>query len=466
MRNNDPTISQARAPRGMVKINGEIMPGWIDWEVDNNAFYQADTARVRFAMSSMDKQHGADWWSRQIEIYVEILAGFPKDPTRFDATELDSLFYGKADEVHYDPVDRGIELTCRDLTSVFIDAKTTEKWQNLTASQIAEQLAARHGLVPKVDPTKTKAGTYYEIDQARLTDERSEWDLLTYLAHEEGYIVYLKGKELHFEPRRVIESTTTIIDNRPAIQKEIDEIKAAWSASLKKSQALLDAASADWDKSQATKDAALEQKARDELAASKAEREGAIAKYQGRLRELERQLKEPPQVIESGGYYVLQWDDANDARGYPMFPGERITFSRNLTVAKGVVVTVRSWNAKNKKAFSVMYPNHKAKGTAPGQSVPAAQNYFFTIPGLTPEQALQRAQAKHKELTAHEMRMSVTMPADNDLKITDTIKIRGTSSAFDQTYYPESIVRFMSMDEGYEMTVRAKNVSPENQVVI
>jgi hypothetical protein len=196
--------------------------------------------------------------------------------------------------------------------------------------------------------------------------------LLTYLAHEERYVVYLKGKELHFEP----------------------------------------------------------------------------------------------QPEESQNPYVLRWEPAVDDRGFPIFNGQSISFSRNLTVARGVVVTVRSWNAKNKKAFSVTYPTHKAKGTAPGKSSPPAQNYYFTIPGLTPEQALQRAQAKHKEITQHEMRLSFSGPADNLLQATDIIRVEGTDSPFDQTYYPETINRTMSLSDGYTMRGEAKNVSPENQAVI
>jgi phage protein D len=370
MLNEVPALSVARQPRGLVKINGEVVPGWISWEVDNNTFYQADTFRCRFALSSMPPDKGAAWWASQKEIFVEVLSGFPVDPEWFDASELDSLIYGKVDDVTYDPVGRLIELRGRDLTSELIDAKTTEKFQNLTASQIAEQLAARHGLTPKVTATKTKVGTYYEIDHARLTDERSEWDLLTYLAHEEGFVVYLKGKALHFEPL----------------------------------------------------------------------------------------------PTESQNPYVLRWEPPVDDRGFPIFNGKSISFSRNLTVAKGVVVTVRSWNAKNNKSFTVTYPTHKARGTAPGKASPPAQNYAFTKPGKTPEQALQWAQAKHREITQHEMRLAASMPADNVLKVTDIIRVEGTDSPFDQTYYPESINRAMSLSDGYTMMIAAKNVSPENQV--
>lgn len=373
MLNDIPASPELRAPRGIVKINGEVMPGWFKWEVDNNTFYQADTFRARFAISALPAANGAKWWSEQTEIFVEVLAGFPANPESFSASELISLIYGKADDVTYDPVMRQIEISGRDLTSEFIDTKTTEKYQNLTASQIATKLAEKHGLTPVVTKTTTKAGKYYEIDHATLTDERSEWDLLCYLAHSEQFIVYLKGKELHFEPA----------------------------------------------------------------------------------------------PKESQNPYVLRWEPpVLNERGYPIFNGTNVSFSRNLTVSKGVVVTVRSWNSKSKKAFSVSYPTRRARSTLPGKASPSAQNYFFTIPGLTQEQALQKAQAKHHEISQHEMRLSAAMPADNLLFVTEIIQAQGTGTAFDQTFYPESIRREMSFDDGYRMSVSAKNVSPENQAIV
>lgn len=372
MRNDVPAQAVARRPRGLVKINGEVVSGWTDWEVDNNTFYQADTFRVSFPIAALPPDKGVAWWASQKEIFIEVLAGFPVNPEQFSASDLDSQIYGKVDDFDYDPVRNTVEISGRDLTAALIDAKTTEKFQNLTATQIAERLAKRHRLTPVVVATKAKAGKYYEIDHARLTDERSEWDLLTYLAHEERYVVYVRGKELHFEP----------------------------------------------------------------------------------------------QPEKSQNPYVLRWEPPVEDRYFPILNGKSLKFSRNLTVAKGVVVTVRSWNAKNKKAFSVTYPTHMAKGTAPGKSSPPAQNYYFTIPGLTPEQALQRAQAKHREITQHEMRVSFSMPADNILRATDIIRVEGTNTPFDQTYYPESIVRAMSSPDGYTMTGSAKNVSPENQAVI
>jgi hypothetical protein len=374
MRNALPVAAAARQPRGLVRVNGEVMPGWVIWEVDNNAFYQADTFRCTFALSRLPSARGPGWWAGLQQIDVEILAGFPKDPQSFTAAELDSLIYGRVDDLTFDPVSGQIEISGRDLTSEFIDTKTTEKFQNLTSSQVVEQLAQRHGMTAVVTKTETKTGRYYEIDHARMNDQRSEWDLLTWLAHEEQFMVFVKGKELHFVPK-------PNPDDDP---------------------------------------------------------------------------------------YVLQWDAPTDERGHPVFSGKTLVFSRNLTLAKDVIVKVRSWNAKHKKGFTKVAQATHNKNTVligAAQPIGEAQTYSYTIPGLTPEQALQRAQALLKEITAHEMKLTATLPADNVLAITNIVKVTGTGTAFDQIYYPASIVRHMSVMEGYSMTLNAKNHSPESVVL-
>ncbi len=267
-----------------------------------------------------------------------------------------------------------IELVGRDLTSVFIDAKTTEKWPNLTASQIATQLAQRHGLTPVVTATNAKAGKYYEIDHVNLTDQRSEWDLLAYLAHIEGFVVYVKGKELHFEPKTDPDSTP----------------------------------------------------------------------------------------------YLIQWVPPDDTKGYPEANVVDMKFSRALTVSRGIQVVVRTWNAKQKKGFTVSYPN-KAKTTQAGKAKPfgGAQIYSYTIPGLTQEQALERAQKIYAELIAHEMKLQISrMPADSILGVTTMVEVAGTDTAWDQKYFPDSVVRRMSMTDGYVMSLNAKNHAPDSTVTL
>jgi phage protein D len=374
---NDPTWHpEARQPRGLVKVSGAVVPGWIEFDVDNNVFFHADTFRCSFALSALPAEYGPAWWASQSTIYVELFAGFPSDPENFTAADLDSFIYGRVDEVTYDPAGTTIEVTGRDLTAAFIDAKTYEQFVNQTASQIAATLAQRHGLTPVVTTTSTKAGTYYEIENRRIPLDRTEWDLLTWLAHEEGFVVYVKGKELHFEP-----------------QADPDSAK-----------------------------------------------------------------------------YALRWvpPALDGSQLTPEFNGKRLVCSRNLTLANDIVVYVRSWNTKQKKGFTVKaQATHAKTATGRGRQQPAgaAQVYSYVRPGLTKEQAQKVANAKLVELSAHEMKISAELPGDNLLAMGMLIDLSGTGTAFDQAYYPDSIVRAMSVRDGYTMRVTAKNHPPESTVL-
>lgn len=372
MRNLLPVTPAVRQPRGLVKVNGVVMPGWIEFEVNNNNFYGADTFNVSFAVSMLPPDQWVDWWSAQIEIYVEIFSGFPSDPQNFTTSDLDSLIYGKVDDIHYDPVSRVIVVTGRDLTATMIDTKTTIKYQNLKASEIAKQIASAHGLIPVVTATSKKVGTYYQIDSVRLTDQASEWDLLTFLANQEKFAVYVKGQELHFEPY----------------------------------------------------------------------------------------------TPETSNPYLIAWNEPDSNTPYASANVIRMELSRELTVAKGIVVWVQSVNPKTGKTYSVSYPANKAKGTKPGQSSPHLQVYTFRTAAMLPDAALAFAQKKHKELTQHEMKLRAILPADNIMSIFTVIKLSGTGTAFDQTYYPDSIMRRMSIDEGYTMDVSAKNIAHNNEVTL
>jgi phage protein D len=364
--NTLPVLPNVRQPRGAVKLNGELIPGWVSWEVDNNAFRSADTFRVVFVVSMLPATRDAAWFAAQSSMLVEILAGFPADAQNFAVSELDSLIYGQTDEVLFDPVKGTIELSGRDLTAALIDTKTSEHFANQTSSQIATTLAQRHGLKPVVTATKTRVGDYYKDDHACTTQQQSEWELLTFLANVEDFVLYVKGQELHFEPR-------------PGEQTD---------------------------------------------------------------------------------HYVIAWDVANADRGHPVANAISLQFSRNLTIAKGITVEVHSWNVKQKKGFTASWPK-AAKAVQPGQAAAKTQVYRYTIPGLTQDKALQRAQSIYRQIIAHEMRLTGYLPADNVLDCTKTLLVRGTGTAFDQVYFPESVMRSMSLNEGYRMNIRAKNTGPE-----
>ena len=171
-----------------------------------------------------------------------------------------------------------------------------------------------------------------------------------------------------------------------------------------------------------------------------------------------------PPPDESANKYPVVWVPADSQNPYRSNTAS-LSFARSLTVGGTITVTVRSFNSQQRAGFSVSYPSANAGKIAPGNAKSPAQNYSYRIPGLTREQALQRAQSIYNEMIKNEMRLSADLPGDSILDIMHVIPVSGTGTAFDQTYYPESIQRTLSNDEGFRMKVSAKNHSDEVEPV-
>ena len=386
---DDEIKPRSRQPRGAVKLSGTVIERdsegketsrsntnvtlfdcWESWEVENNSYRGADTFRLNLIASILPEGMGIEWFSNQSFISVEIYANEdPEDPENYLPDDADGLIYGSVDDVSYNPVRGTIELHGRDLTSLFIDTKSSEHYVNKTSSEIATLLAQKHGLgTSLITSTSTKAGFYYQIDHDSVKTDQSDWDLLIFLAEQEGFLVYVKGKDLFFGK-----------------QKEDKDV------------------------------------------------------------------------------YLINWDASDETRAYAISNAVELSFSRALHISKGVSVEVHSWNSKQKNGFSAYFPR-ASRGIKPGQSESRTQTYRYTFPNLTQEKANQKAQSIYAQIVAHEMSLTAYLPADGLLNCEMILRVQGTNSAFDQNYYPESVMRSMSIGEGYRMNIRAKNVSPELKV--
>jgi len=364
-------ISQTRQPRGVVKINGTPIWGWVSFDVTVNAYREADTFSVVFAMKGLPPEHDVAWFAEQTTMQIEIWAGFPLDPDHYTSDDLELLISGHVDDTSVNLVARTIEVTGRDLTSLFIDAKTAESFKNQTAAQVVQTLASRHGLSVdiKVSDASSLQGAFYQIDHAIATQGQTEWDLLCSLAQFVGAIAYVRGMTLHFVD-------TPGDDNA-------QQFPVTWV--------------------------------------------------------------NPD---------VAQTFRANVAN---------VKFARSLTAGKTVTVTVRSWNLQQGTSFSVSIPNTPGPSAHPGKAASPTQNYSRAFPNLTKEDATKRAQTIYNEIVKNEMRATIDMPAANpsDFDITYRIPITGTGTVFDQTYFPHSIRRSMSMSGGYTMSIDSSNHSDE-----
>lgn len=370
-------MSAVRAPRWCVMLGGQpVIP--VSMAVTTNPMFLADEFHVVLTASNNPLAQAWPQWAAYTSMQAEVRAGFPADPQNWTPDELTPLIYGDVDQVEIDPVADTITLSGRDLTRRFIDQKTPQKWQNLTPSQIAAQLAQQNGLKAQITPTpgNAKAGHFYSLDHVHLTTDQTEWDLLTYLAQQLGWVCYVQMDTLVFGP-------------------------------------------------------------------------GAQA---------------------GGNDYIVQAPQPGQSAQTTVVG---LQLARNLTVAKGIVVQVRSWNAKQAKGFTVQAKAQPSVSTAlagkrPGMSQNiggSAQVFAYTIPGLTVAEAQARANALLTEISKQELRVQIQMAGDIYPSKGQIVRIKGTGSVFDQPFYPFEVTRTMDTNNGFAMTILAKNHSPQSTVL-
>lgn len=169
---------------------------------------------------------------------------------------------------------------------------------------------------------------------------------------------------------------------------------------------------------------------------------------------------EPKRAPASDGHYIIGWLPPGE-QGYPRCNvSDDLSFSRALTISKGVTVEVLSWNAKLKnRQFIATYPG-PAHGTLPGKAIAEKQVYRVIRNGLTPAAALELARSIYSQIVQHEMTFSGSVPGDNLLMPDTYIRIEGTKSPFDQVYHCDRVRRTLSWETGYRMHISGKNHSP------
>ena len=186
-----------RAPGVRLLVNGQAVAGVVEAEVRSNNYLAADRFSASIALGA-DLTASPAFWSAAQGISVDLQFSL-------DATAFQSVLQGLVDTVAIEPAAALVRIEGRDFTAGLIDTRTQESFSNRTSSEIATLLADRHGLVPAVTPTTTPVGRYYQDQHDRITLDQfsratTEWDLLTYLARQEGFDVFVQGTTLYFAP--------------------------------------------------------------------------------------------------------------------------------------------------------------------------------------------------------------------------------------------------------------------------
>lgn len=362
-----------RAPRLQILLNGAAMQGvtGASWEPNNQ--FEAATFTIEGNVEPVYAMNAA-WWLNQGKVTVQIQVGY--DPGN-GIIPWQTVLTGVVDQGQISLDDRTIRVTGRDLVAQLIDTKTAQAYQNNTASEIVTLLAQNAGLQitdgqgnSTVTHTTTLVGTYYQIDHNRMAlggfhSDITQWDLLKYLAQQEGFDLFVSGTALYFQP--------------PAT----------------------------------TADA-----------------------------------------------YNIFW--TLDQDGIPVSNVIGLSLEHSLTLAKGVSVTVKSWNSKLAKPIiaTTADPDYK---TSPGQGT---QDYVFYVPNLTLQGAIDIANQRYADITRHLRTIEFEIPGDTVLTPRNLIVLNGTGTAFDQSYYPDRISCSLSQGGGFNMRVTAKNVPPTPQALI
>jgi phage protein D len=351
-----PTLESTwRAPRLRLLANGAVIGGVVTADVLSNNHYAADRFSVVVALG-VDLWASSTYWASQTDILVDVQFSLDAGSTFI------SFIQGLADVVSIDVLTSTLHIEGRDLTAALIDNRTQETFANRTSSEIATILAQRHNLTPIITATTTPVGRYYQNEHDRIalnqfSRSMTEWDLLIFLAGQEGFDVFVTGTSLYFQP-------------------------SAGSLSA-------------------------------------------------------------PCTLTPGQLQDLRLE-------------------RSLTLARDIVVTVKSWNSRQQDAFTqtVRASGRTSGGTGgTGRSGPP-QHYVFVRPNLTMDDALKLAQQKAAELAQHERVWEATMPGDLTLDPRSMIQLIGTETDFDQLYFIDTIERHLSLERGFVQHVRAKNTSP------
>src|SRR5471032_1635654 len=150
-----PRQSSARRPRGIVKINGTPV-SFLSATVENKSHFSADTWRVKLEAWGQPEGFGMAYWADATDVQVEILFGDLADGDDVSAapTNVTSVILGQVDDVEINPLD----------------------------------------------------GAY-----AQLARSIPAWDLLVFLAQQEGFDCYVHGSTLYFGPPQADTDTTPTI---------------------------------------------------------------------------------------------------------------------------------------------------------------------------------------------------------------------------------------------------------------
>lgn len=174
-----------------------------------------------------------------------------------------------------------------------------------------------------------------------------------------------------------------------------------------------------------------------------------------------------PRTVASSDSYMIEWVRPTADVAYPQVNAMHLRVSRNLFVAKDIKVTVLSHDYKNDAQIKATAQKTRVRNAVTGSAGKSATppvEYVYNFANLSHSDAQARANELLLELSRHELNLQAELPGDSILTSRTPIKLGGTGTKADQVFYPDSIVRTFSIEEGYRMRVIAKNITPDVEI--
>lgn len=175
-----------------------------------------------------------------------------------------------------------------------------------------------------------------------------------------------------------------------------------------------------------------------------------------------------PPYAKGSTIYLDGPDDKGDGT-FPVFiqpptPGSpaqsnatRIRLINNCHLGRDVIQTVRSSHTRKAKSISKTKTMKVGEATRGAQVAATALKWERHEPGLTDDQVEKLSRKLLEEKTRHELAIEIDMPGDTALTPRLMLQVSGTGSAFDQSYFIDSVTHQCDEQNGYTMSARAKN---------
>lgn len=181
------------------------IPCLLQIHVNRNRFFTSDRFKAVFALFG-DPNFSYTFWGQLQSMSVRIEMAFDEATVGGARTvfrDWTSVFHGIADKIEQNVVKGTVTVTGRSLDAVYNDNHAIYSFNEATAKQVIEDLAAKYGFTPVVDDGLDVTFGREQNDEKThqtlgiMSRQVNEKDIIQYLCTHFGAVFYMQDTELH-----------------------------------------------------------------------------------------------------------------------------------------------------------------------------------------------------------------------------------------------------------------------------